>query len=184
MEKELFTFKAIHKALGAIETTVTVYDNKISMMRRLTGVLAMNVKLPSETTVYYRDLSGINFNKPTLINSVGWIELSGVSGNTTTMKTVDVNGKMFSNVDTVSALGNPYCIVFSKQKGDMEESYLKVKKVFDEYKANESGAGIVNNIVQEESSLDKIKKLKELFDMGAISLDEYEEKKKVILSSI
>ena len=104
MEKELFAFKAVHKALGVIETTVTVYNNKITMVRRLTGVLAMNVKLPSETTVYYRDLSGMNFNKPTLINSVGWIELSGVSGNTTTMKTVDVNGKMFSNVDTVSAL--------------------------------------------------------------------------------
>ena len=66
----------------------------------------------------------------------------------------------------------------------MEENYLKLKKVFDEYKANENGAGVVNNIVQEETTLDKIKKLKELLDMDAISLDEYEEKKKAFLGSI
>lgn len=98
----------------------------------------MNNKLPSETTVYYDDLSGMNFNKPTMLNNVGWIELCGITRNSSTLKTIDVNGKMFNNADLVNTISNPYCIVFNKEKNEAEEFYTKLKKSFEEYKSSNS----------------------------------------------
>ena len=185
MGENLFNFKALHKALGGIETDASVFDDRISLKRKVSGVLALTVKLPSETTVFYSDLSAINFVSPTGINGIGWIELSGVSTNSGTMKTVDVNGKMLNNVDTVNALGNPYCIVFNKDKKEMELCYNKLKDAYQEYKSKEKGSSTtIINQSQEESSLDKIKKLKDLLDIGAISQEEFEEKKKTLMDNI
>lgn len=47
---------------------------------------------------------------------------------------------------------------------------------------NESKSASINT--NSESNLDKLKKLKELYDSGALSKEEYEEKKKKILDSI
>ncbi len=184
MENLLFSFKAMHKALGGIETEVSVFDNRVQLKRKISGVLSLTVKLPHETTVYYNDLSGINFVKPMGMNGIGWIELSGISVGGSAVKTVDVQGKMLNNVDVVNALGNPYCIVFNKDKKDMESHYNRVKGIFHEYK-NKAGNGVnVINTVQDETALDKIKKLKDLLDAGAICQEEFDEKKRGLMDNI
>lgn len=185
MANIIFSFKALHKALGGIETEVSVYDDRISLKRKISGVLALTVKLPSETTVFYNDLSAINLVEPSGINGIGWIELSGISINGGTMKTVDVNGKVLNNVDTVNALGNPYCIVFNKDKNEMKDYFNKLRDAYQEYKSKEKNSSTtIINQNQEESSLDKIKKLKDLLDIGAISQEEFDEKKKTLMNNI
>lgn len=185
MSKELLSFKATHKALGAIVTDVCVYEDRIFLKRKISGVLSLTVKLPSETTVYFKDISGVTFSKPTVTNSIGWIELSGINSNASTMKTVDVNGKVLSNVEQTNAMGNPYCIIFSKkEKDEIEEKYAELKRIFEEYKSNESNSVSVINCAPSESSLDKIKKLKELYDMGAISEEEFEKNKKELMQNL
>ena len=172
MANIIFSFKALHKALGGIETEVSVYDDRISLKRKISGVLALTVKLPSETTVFYNDLSAINLVEP-----------SGINGGT--MKTVDVNGKVLNNVDTVNALGNPYCIVFNKDKNEMKDYFNKLRDAYQEYKSKEKNSSTtIINQNQEESSLDKIKKLKDLLDIGAISQEEFDEKKKTLMNNI
>lgn len=185
MGKLLFEFKAVHKALGGIETDVAVYDNKIELKRKVSGVIAMNTKLPSETIAYYNDLMAINYVKPTLSSSnIGWIELVGISRDKNVMETVDVNKAIFSNVDTVNSLKNPYCIAFNKNKSEMEAFYNRMKDIFETYNAESKHAQGISAVVQSESSLDKIKKLKDLLDMGAISEAEFDEKKKELLNNI
>ncbi len=184
MSQELLNFKATHKALGAIVTDVCVYEDRVFLKRKISGVLSLTVKLPAETTIYFKDISSVNFSKPTALNSIGWIELSGINSNTSTLKTVDVNGKALSNVEQTNAMGNPYCIVFNKEKTEMEEHYSELKQVFEEYKSKETNNVSVINCAPGESSLDKIKKLKELYDIGAISEEEFEKNKNALMQNL
>ncbi|GFI31676.1 hypothetical protein IMSAGC013_03074 [Lachnospiraceae bacterium] len=56
---EIFRFKAQHKAMGGIETDAVIYDNKIELKRKMSGIVSMNTKMPTETVVYYKDLMGL-----------------------------------------------------------------------------------------------------------------------------
>lgn len=184
MEKFLFSFNAVHKAIGRIETEVSVFDSKVVMKRKISGVFSMTVKLPVETVVYFSDLSAVNFSASSGMTP-GWIELSGISTAGGIVKAVNVKGTMINNVDAVNALNNPYCIVFNKDKADMEINYGRLRDVFQEYKSKNAAGGVnVINNIQEESGLDKIRKLKELLDLGAISQEEFDEKKKLLMNEI
>lgn len=185
MGELLFNFKASHKAIGGIETDVAVYDDKIELKRKVTGVIALNTKLPAETIVYYDELRGVNYVKPSLTSgNVGWIELVGLSRSQTVTQTVNVNGSLISNADIVNGMKNPYNIVFNRDKVEMEEYYKKIRETFEKYSAQNKRNGSVTNIIQDETALDKIKKLKDLLDMGAISQTEFEEKKNELMSNI
>lgn len=185
MGQVLFSFKASHKAMGGIETDVEVYEDKIELKRKVSGVIAMNTKLPTVTTAYYEELKGINFVKPTLSSgNIGWIELVGISRDRNVTQMVDVNKALISNADIVNGLKNPYCIVFNKNKDEMEVCYLKIKDVFDKYVVKARSTRGVTNIIQDETSLDKIRKLKELLDIGAISQEEFEAKKIDLMKNI
>lgn len=182
----LFSFNALHKGLGKIETEVLVYEDRVTLKKKVTGAFAMNTALPAEITAFYGDLSGINFSKATIMKPVGLIELTGISANHGTVKTVDVQGKIATNgVDIANALGNPYVIPFNKDKEAMEGKYNELRTVFEKYKANNSNGNVnVINAAQEESALDKIKKLKELLDIGAITQEEFDAQKSELLKNI
>lgn len=183
--EELFRFKALHKAMGGIETDVSVFDNKIELRRKVSGIIAMNTKLPSETIAYYKDLMAINFVRPSLSSgNIGWIELVGISRDKNVTSTVDTNWKMISNVDTVNGLKNPYNIAFNKNHREMEGYYNRIKELFEEFISKNQNVQNITNITSEESSLDKIKKLKDLLDLGAISQEEFDEKKQKLMDSI
>jgi hypothetical protein len=38
---EIFRFKALHKAMGGIETDAVIYDNKIELKRKISGIVSM-----------------------------------------------------------------------------------------------------------------------------------------------
>lgn len=65
----------------------------------------------------------------------------------------------------------------SKQSNEkMEEVYNYCKKQIDDYKS-----GIHNQTVAAASPADELKKFKELLDMGVVSQEEFDAKKKQIL---
>ena len=78
---------------------------------------------------------------------------------------------------------DPYSVVFGLSDPG-EAYYKKTKAVFDEFKANYVEPSIPATTIAEESALDKLKKLKELKDMGVLSDEEYEEKRKALLNQI
>ncbi len=83
---------------------------------------------------------------------------------------VDINRIMFCSGMFSYARANNY----------VKELYIEIKKVFDEYKSNESKTAIASKDAN-ISSADEIKKYKELLDIGAITQEEYDAKKKQIL---
>lgn len=187
MSKLLFSFNAIHKAMGGVETEVQVYSDKIELKRKLKGVLAVTSKLPNETTVYYKDIASVIYNKPSIASSkIGWIELVGINRNSGgVVETKELkSGLTISNVNTVNSLNNPYCISFNKNKNEMEDYYLKIRETFEKYQEDNSSHIVQNVIEDKETALDKIKKLKELLDIGAINEQEYNEKKSELMKNI
>lgn len=59
--------------------------------------------------------------------------------------------------------------------------FLDVKKAFDEYVSKEIESPSEKTVVQEVSPADELKKFKELLDMGVISQEEFDAKKKQLL---
>ena len=58
----------------------------------------------------------------------------------------DIENALDNNVDTVNALGNPYCIVFNKDKNEMKDYFNKLRDAYQEYKSKEknSSTTIIN----------------------------------------
>ena len=83
----------------------------------------------------------------------------------------DINRIMFCSGMFSYATANDY----------VKNLYLDVKKVFDEYKSKESEVSVGNTIVQEVSAADELKKFKDLLDIGAITQEEFDAKKKQLL---
>lgn len=179
MSNKIFEFKALHKTLGSIETDVIVYDDKVEMNRKVTGILATTVKLPTEKTVYFSDLETINYSDPTHISGkMEWIELVSNSHNSRVVRTVEAVG--LGGDIVVSAMNDPCCVFFSKNNKEMRNCYEKLRSIFNNYCENTSN----KNESFGESPLDKLKKLKELLDIGAINQEEFDKKKAEILSQI
>jgi hypothetical protein len=80
---------------------------------------------------------------------------------------------------------NTYAICsYNDKNQSLKKHFDRVFKIFNEYRRNSfqsQGPAVVQS---QESSLDKLKKLKELLDMGAITNEEYEEKRKILINQI
>ncbi len=89
-----------------------------------------------------------------------------------------------NNLNTLNDVNRiPFCsgmFSYAPANDYVKEIYSEIIKVFDEYKSKEdenTGA----QIIQQTSSADELKKFKELLDMGVISQDEFDAKKKQLL---
>lgn len=191
----LFEFDAQHKGIGSIYTNVRMYEDRIVLTRQLTGIIATNVSLPAETTVFYKDIQAINFTpaqKGFFATGIGWIALAVIAGNVNGItKTVNVTnyGLVGNNsVDAISAMQSPYNIVYSTNKESVPGYYSKMKQIYEEYllKSKQQDAGQSNSTVANnaQSPIEQIKRLKELLDIGAISQEEYDKKKEKLLAEI
>jgi hypothetical protein len=180
----VFEFVAEHKALGGIVSKVSVFEERVIIERKISGVFKATVHLPTTTTVFFKDISGIIHNEPSLrTTNIGWIEFSGVNRGGATIGTVDVNGKVINNIEITNAIKNPYCIVFNKDSKRLKDDFSRLYDVFVASKEKDtSGQNI--QVVSEETPLDKIKKLKELLELGAITQEVFDEKKEKLLAQI
>lgn len=59
--------------------------------------------------------------------------------------------------------------------------FIEIKEAMDKYQAQESEAAITSSVNIVSSSADELKKFKELLDMGIISQEEFDAKKKQLL---
>ena len=71
----------------------------------------------------------------------------------------------------------------SYQKGAIFYQKHKLFYTTQEFKNNHT-PNVVNNVVQEESAIEKLKKLKEIYDLNIITEEEYEEKRNKLLQEI
>ncbi len=76
-----------------------------------------------------------------------------------------------------------YSIIFRKDNAQAEKYIQRIKEIYQEFKNNHT-PNVVNNVVQEESAIEKLKKLKEIYDLNIITEEEYEEKRNKLLQEI
>ncbi len=153
----------IYNLEGARGRHLDVYQDKVVLTTKATfgSFLTGNVS-DGEKTIYFVDCIGIQFKKCGF--QLGYLQFETASA------TMNNRGNNFFNENTFTWDAN-----VSNEK--MEEVANYCKKRVDEIKANKgTGTTVIQNSPAEE-----LKKFKELLDMGIITEDEFNAKKKQIL---
>ncbi len=163
-------------------TEVFVYSDRIVITRTGKTVLA------KEMTISFDDITAITPGGPVWGNS--WISFSvpgvqKVHQNTVMIGKPNRQGQVAFSGDARPFM-DPCSVVYEKgQQEQALEDYRVINDIYMKYKTamRDKHAGNVSAIMQ-ESSLDQLKKLKELYDLGIINDAEYNEKREKLLQQI
>ena len=143
---------------GRAEITI---DNNILTIKRK-GINSFVVHgMNSEKTIRIENITGIHYKKSGL--SAGYIQFI-------VMGSQETKGKLHDNLkdeNTVGFVGKKY-----------NQYALEIKEYIENYNFNKNPIGNQNI----KSPFEQIKELKELLDMGVISQEEFEIKKKELLN--
>lgn len=154
----------LFKNLGVGNTIVRIDNNRLTITRK--GVRAfINYGLKGEKTILLNQISAVQLKKCGV--AAGYIQfvLSGSRENK--------NGLQ-------DALKDENTVTFNIDQKKANANAEEIKNYIEEYNANQNGSTtIVQNI---KTPIEQVKELKELLDMGAITQDEFEQKKKELLN--
>ena len=141
-----------------------VYDNRVVISTKATlGSLITGNISDGEKTIYYVDCIGVQFKKSDF--QIGYIQLETASA-------------LMNNKSSNFFNENSFTFDTSVQTNEkMEEVANYIKKRVDEIKSSKNAPAVVSQV----SAADEIKKFKELLDMGVITQEEFDAKKKQLL---
>ena len=146
-----------------------VYSDRVVISRKTAfGFISQN--FVGDRTIFYKDLMGIEYRKPTILAN-GYMKFI-IAGTEETRQNL-------TNIGTTTreALKDPNTLIlraFNKEvQNKSEEIYNFIIKRINDYKSNISN----NNI----SNADEIMKFKQLLDKGIITQEEFERKKQSLL---
>ena len=152
----------VYEIEGVRGRSIKIYKDKVIInVKTGIGSLITGNATDGEKTIYYRDVIGVQFKKSGV--AIGYLQLETASTSMNNRNNNFFNENSFT-FDTTKV---------SNEK--MEEVASYVKKQVETYK--NMGAVQVNSF----SAADEIKKYKELLDIGAITQEEYDTKKKELL---
>ena len=144
-----------------------VYENKVvftstqSTSTLVTGLVFGTSITQGEKTIYYKDATGVQYKPSTVLD--GYIQVETASGNMTS------SSSQYSGENSIQFSG--------KQRNEEAEIIVAyIKNKIEEVKNAPAGG-----IVQQLSPADELKKHKELLDMGIITQEEFDAKKKQLL---
>lgn len=155
--------KPIYDIKGARGRRLQVFEDKciISTKVGVGSFLTGNIS-DGEKTIYYSDVLGVQYKKCNL--QLGYLQLETASA------TMNNKGDNFFNENSFT---------FDNDVDyQMEEVAQFVKKKVDEAKQKKNAPVVVTGAV---SNADELKKFKELLDMGIITQEEFDAKKKQLL---
>lgn len=163
-------------------TEISVYPDKVKISRRGKTVL------PREFEISFDDITAITTGGPVWSNS--WITFSvpgveKVHQNAVMLGKPNRSGQIAYTGDA-RPLMDPCSVVYEKgMQEKVAEDYKAINKIYSQYKAAVREKQMPGgSVVVQESALDQLKKLKELYDMGAINESEYTEKREKLLQGI
>ena len=144
-----------------------VYDNRVvftstnSTSTLVTGVIFGTSVTQGEKTIYYKDAIGVQYKPSSVLD--GYIQIETAAGGVSSSS---------------SQYGGENAIQFSGKERNAEAEVIVafIKKQIDEIKNAPTGG-----VVQQVSPAEELKKFKELLDIGVISQEEFEAKKKELL---
>lgn len=160
---------------GSYTNNVMVYDDHVDITRE------GRTTLPKQLTIFFDTATSVFYGK----NVRPFISFTVPGrGSDNHIVTALRPGESVIPTGMQLSYNDPFTIIGGIHE-NLETHYKIIKKVFDDYKKNVSAAPAINQtVVQQEDALDKLKKLKELYDLGVLTEAEFEEKKKKLLSEI
>lgn len=153
---EVFEFKSAGKCI------VTVDEYGIDIQKK--GVLnAMAVGVTGTKQLPFTSLTAVQFKAAGMLS--GYIQFTVLGGN-------EAQGGVFQ------AAGDENTIMFTKKEQDLADAL----KQLVEGRIRGAQAGKASPVQQVKSTAEQIREFKELLDMGAITQEEFDEKKSQLLA--
>lgn len=160
---------------------VQVYNNRVVILRE--GVLRPG--LQENTTIYFDDVTAITYSYGNGFCSIRFLipNMQNTSDQLImTHKLGKKNSMSFSVFDEASVDNVNYSI---RDRGErLKEYHKQILEIYNKYRERKCQLASESTAASKESALDKLKKLKELHDLGIISDDEYAEKRQKMLDEI
>lgn len=149
---------------GAKDILYLYEDHVVISHRGALNALSMGVK--GDKTIYYTDITSVQYKKPAL--TAGYLQFSLPGGK-------EDRGGVFS------AVSDENTITLKAGDGRITAKAEQVLEMLNQ-KIREAKSGThAATVVQQTSAADEIKKFKELLDMGVITQEEFDAKKKQLL---
>lgn len=156
---------AVYSIDGVRGKHIDVYENKCVIKTKVTfGSLLAHNATDGEKTIYYKDCVGVQYKKSGA--TIGYLQLETASG-------------MMNNGGSNFMGENSFTFDTTKISNEkMEEVANYVRTKVEEVKSHGDNP---TTVIQAVSAADELKKMKDLLDLGIITQEEFEAKKKQLL---
>ena len=155
----------ICKLDGGGKDILYVYGDHVVIRHR--GALnALSTGIKGDKTIYYNDITSVQYKKPGLV--AGYIQFSIPGGNE-------------SKGGVLSAISDENTIPIKSDSAIMKQAEEVMAFLNRKIREAKTGGATASTVVQQLSSADELKKFKELLDMGVITQEEFDAKKKQLL---
>ena len=163
MQKE-YEFYSLGKGGKSI---IKINGNTLTISRP--GLMSkMSLGFTGDKTIMINKISGVQIKKVGLAR--GYIQF--IMAGTKEVKSGIIGGKIDENVVYSDSS-------FKKSNKQINDDFEKIKKYIEDFNSNQNNTTVVQNV---KSPVEQVKELKELLDMGAISQEEFDKKKKELLN--
>lgn len=163
MQKE-YEFYSLGKGGKSI---IKINGNTLTISRP--GLMSkMSLGFTGDKTIMINQISGVQIKKVGLAR--GYIQFIMVG--TKEVKSGIIGGKIDENVVYSDSS-------FKKSNKQINDDFEEIKKYIEDFNSNQNNTTVVQNV---KSPVEQVKELKELLDMGAISQEEFDKKKKELLN--
>lgn len=159
---------SVYHVVGSSGRTLDVYEEKCVITTKASlSSWATGNSSDGEKTIYYVDCIGVQFKRCGTGLTIGYLQLETASG---------LMNKKTDN------FWNENSFTFNKEEQNEQVAEIAdyIKEKIDEIKRQKS-APQATTVVQQASAADELKKFKELLDMGVITQEEFDAKKKQLL---
>ena len=160
---------AVYFFVGDEGKVLTVYEDRVAIISK-PSVLA-NFSGNGEKTIYYCDCVGVQFKTSPSGCQRGFLQLETSSTMENTIANTFYSENSFVWIDSKKSRKS------TTSNEEMEEVNNYIQEKIKEYKKQKNQIQTVSSI----SSADELKKFKELLDLGIISQEEFDAKKKQLL---
>lgn len=156
-------------SLGMGGKSIIKIDGNTLTISRPGLMSKMSLGFTGDKTVMINQISGVQIKKVGLAR--GYIQF--IMAGTKEAKSGIIGGKIDENI--------VYSDSFFKNKNNqINSNFEEIKKYIEEFNSNQNrNTTIIQNV---KSPAEQVKELKELLDMGAISQEEFDKKKKELLN--
>ena len=145
------------------KSIIKINGNTLTISRP--GLMSkMSLGFTGDKTIMINQISGVQIKKVGLAR--GYIQF--IMAGTKEVKSGIIGGKIDENVVYSDSS-------FKKSNKQINDDFEEIKKYIEDFNSNQNNTTVVQNV---KSPVEQVKELKELLDMGAISQEEFDKKKK------